>query len=200
MVIRIKCKHLCCIAIKPQHDFVIFKDISSNLEFIRSVPEMKSSGLFLNLHAYQSRVFVDFHGVNDDQWGSYRQIYSFLNGHGVPNIEEALKELLLQPVQQPIKEILNRGFFDYLQQNRVEEKIALPDSNVILETKRKLENLADGILTFTGNLENREEMVKEICQVLEFVLLFPDVESRFPNPNSKIYLKAIEDLRITNKC
>ncbi len=181
--------------LNPKHDFVLFKDISSNMEFIRSVPELKSSGLFLNLHAYQSRVFVDFHGVNDDQWGSYRQIYSYLNGHGVPNIEEALKELLLQPVQQPIKEILNRGFFDYLQQNRVEEKIAFPDSNVMLETKRKLEDLADGILTFTGNLVNREEIVQEICQVLDFVLLFPDVESRFPNPNSKIYLKAIEDLR-----
>ena len=181
--------------LNPQHDFVIFKDLSSNMEFIRSIPELKSNGLFLNLHAYQSRVFVDFHGVNDDQWGSYRQIYSYLNGHGVPNIEDALKELLLQPVQQPIKEILNPGFFDYLQQNRTEVKNLLTDPNVILESKRKLENLADGILTFTGNLVSREEMVQEICQVLEFVLLLPDVDSRFPNPNSKPYSKAIEDLQ-----
>jgi len=187
--------------LNPNHDFVIFKDLSSNLEFIRSIPELRSGGLFLNLHAYQSLVFVNFQSINDDQWGSYRQIYAYLNGQGVPNIEEALKELLLQPVQRPIKEILNRGFFDYLQNNKLEVKDKFSNSTVVLETKRKLENLADGIFAFTGNPVVREETILEICQMLDFALLFPKIETRFPNPTSKLYVKAIEDIhsRIVNE-
>ena len=84
-------------------DFVIYKDLHSNLEYINSLANLQQNGFFFDLLAYQSKVLSDFQLIIDDQWHSYRQLEAFLNGNGVPSIEEALKELLLQPVQNPLK-------------------------------------------------------------------------------------------------
>ncbi len=70
--------------------------------------------MYLELQAYKYHVFMDFRQVKDDAWGSYRQVSEMLAGRGVPSIEEALKELLLKPVQQPFQEIANPGYFNYL--------------------------------------------------------------------------------------
>jgi len=173
-------------------DFVIYKDISSNLEFIRSINEIKSSGLFFYLHAYEMHVLVDFKGIKDDQWGSYRQLHAYLNGNGVPDIEEALKELLLQPVQQPLKEILNRGYFDFLIENRLDSIKNRVVPEISTEAIQKLDNLANGIATLTGNNAYREQVIGQIHKMLEFTLTLPVLETQFPNPNSKQYQNALD--------
>ena len=173
-------------------DFVIYKDISSNLEFIRSINEIKSSGLFIYLHAYEMHVLVDFKGIKDDQWGSYRQLHAYLNGNGVPDIEEALKELLLQPVQQPLKEILNRGYFDFLIENRLDSIKNRVVPEISTEAIQKLDNLANGIATLTGNNAYREQVIGQIHKMLEFTLTLPVLETQFPNPNSKQYQNALD--------
>jgi len=173
-------------------DFVVYKDISTNLEFIRSINEIKSGGLFFSLHAYEIHVLVDFKGIKDDHWGSYKQVHAYLNGNGVPDIEEALKELLLQPVQQPLKEILNRGFFDFLIDNRLDSKKTRMDLQISIEAIQKLNNLSQGIATLTGNNSYQEQVIDQIHKILEFTLVLPVLENQFPNPGSKQYQNALE--------
>jgi hypothetical protein len=102
--------------------YTIFKDVISDQEYIRSSEEIHSSGLFLELPAYKYHVFMEFRQVQDDEWGSYRQLSAYLNGRGVPDLEEARKEIILHPIHTSFRELMNAGSLRWLIDNRT-----LPD-------------------------------------------------------------------------
>ncbi len=87
--------------------FTIFRDHVNGLEYIRSNQEIHEKGLYAELGAYQCQVFLGFRQVQDTEWHQYAQLTSYLNGRGVPSIEEALQEVLLQPIHQPFRELVN---------------------------------------------------------------------------------------------
>jgi glycosidase len=93
--------------------FTLFRDQVTGLEYIRSNRELHEKGLYLELNAYQRHVFVDFRELPDPQ-GHYARLAAYLNGRGVPNINEALDQLLLQPIQQPFREIVNADHLRWL--------------------------------------------------------------------------------------
>jgi glycosidase len=124
--------------------YTIFRDSASRLEYIRPVDELRQKGFYLLLNAYESHVFTDFRFVVDDQMGSYRQIYQYLQGRGVPKIEDAMKELLLQPVQGPFRQIANAGYLSFLYDNCLSSPLGhLPD-HLIPEARQKARYFLDG--------------------------------------------------------
>jgi hypothetical protein len=94
--------------------YTIFRDHSSGLEFIRNNGDIHANGLYFELEAYKYHVFLDFRQVRDNGWRPYSQLNAYLNGRGVPSIEGALNELLLQSVSQPFRELVNPGFIQWL--------------------------------------------------------------------------------------
>ena len=82
--------------------FTIARDQASGLEHIFSSQEVADNGLHFSLGAYQYHVFLDFRQVQDDDYGSYHQLCAYLTGRGVPSVEEALQELIVQPVLEPL--------------------------------------------------------------------------------------------------
>lgn len=86
---------------------VLFRDHQTGLEYIRSSEEIRHNGLYVELNAYQSHVFIGFHEVEDDQWNQYAKLHQFIGGSGVPSIEEALKALILAPIHRPLNELFN---------------------------------------------------------------------------------------------
>lgn len=171
--------------INKDFDFVIFKDVATNLEYIRSIQDFYNHGLFFDLHAYQTHVFLDFRHVKEDEWQSYRQLCDYLNGNGVPNIENAMKELLLQPIQIPLKEIINRGYFDYLlSQKRLSAK-NLIKNQVFVEAQQKVDSLLQGIFKMTGFDQNRELVNLQTIKNLEFVLSIPVFDQKFVSLKNK---------------
>lgn len=176
-------------------DFVVFKDLSNNLEYIRPAFEIKEQGLYLELYAYQTHVFADFRSIQDDEWSSYRQLSGYLNRNGVPSVEEAMKELFLQPVQHPFKEIFNRGFMDYLLNNQISIKNKKINPEVIAETKRKADNLINGIIHLTGYTQYKQSVLDQISQSVEFSLKLPLIEQVYPLPMAKNYQAAIKFLQ-----
>ncbi len=93
--------------------FTLFRDQVTGLEYIRSNREMHEKGLYLELNAYQRHVFLDFRELPDPQ-GHYARLTAYLNGRGVPNINEALDQLLLEPIQQPFREMVNADHLRWL--------------------------------------------------------------------------------------
>ena len=69
----------------PFEGFVIFKDYVTRLECIRSCEELWSKGLYVELHAYQHYVFMDWRFAEDEKW---RDIYVALNGAGVESMDK----------------------------------------------------------------------------------------------------------------
>ncbi|MEB2333101.1 MAG: alpha-amylase family glycosyl hydrolase [Anaerolineaceae bacterium] len=74
----------------PFEGFVIFKDYVTRLEYIRSCEELWSKGLYVELHAYQHHVFIDWRFVDDEKW---RDIYVALNGVGVESMSARWEEM-----------------------------------------------------------------------------------------------------------
>ncbi len=88
-----------------EHCFVRFRDLVSGLEYLRNCHELHERGLFAHLRAYQAQVFLDFRLVRDEA-GRYARLAACLRGRGVPDVEEAMRELLLAPVRDPFRRLL----------------------------------------------------------------------------------------------
>jgi glycosidase len=74
----------------PFEGHIIFKDYVTRLEYIRSCEELWSRGLYVELHAYQHHVFMDWRFVDDERW---RDIYVALNGAGVESMSAKWEEM-----------------------------------------------------------------------------------------------------------
>jgi glycosidase len=94
--------------------FCIFRDQVTGMEYIRASNELIAQGLYADLGAYKCQVFLDFRQVRDAPMHQYAQLTGFLAGRGVPSIEEALKELFLQPIHYPFKDLVNADLFRQL--------------------------------------------------------------------------------------
>ena len=84
------------------HVFSIFRDNTSKLEFLRSSHDICERGLYVELPAYGSQVFWQWREVRDEA-GLYERLASRLNGAGVPSVDRALRELLLEPLDAPFR-------------------------------------------------------------------------------------------------
>ena len=69
--------------------YVIFRDLVSDLEYIRSIPELAEKGLYVELGAYERHVFLDFRVVAGKQW---REIYLALQGAGTASLQKRWDE------------------------------------------------------------------------------------------------------------
>ncbi len=178
-----------------ENTFVVFRDSITGLEYIRPSLEIAEKGLYLELGAFNYHAFVDFREVQDNEFNSYRQLSGYLNGRGVPSVEGALKELVLQPVQHPFRQIANPGYFQYLLDNRLAAMTdELPES-LLKEASEKTTHLLKGIEFLTGQSQHQDEIVAEVQSRLEALLSLPVLEKLYPVPRSKAYPKAVDFIR-----
>jgi glycosidase len=74
----------------PFEGYVIFKDYITHLEYIRSCEEFWQKGMYVELHAYQHHVFMDWKFVEESNWGL---VNSTLNGAGVASMQAKWEEM-----------------------------------------------------------------------------------------------------------
>lgn len=156
--------------------FVLFRDQTSNLEFIRSSQEIINQGLYLRLNAYQFFVFLDFREVQDDEYRSYQTLCDYLGGKGVPNIREAMRELLLAPIMRPYAEISNPGYFNYLLDNRLEDAKGTVTTQLLDEAQDKLSALMEGIGQLHAAGQRKQEILAGLRYQLETLLSLPIIQ------------------------
>ena len=85
--------------------FVVYREARSGLEFIRSTREIWERGLPVALDAYGTQVFWEFREVWDGAAGQWSRLATRLAGAGVRSLEEALREVQLEPVHAPLRAI-----------------------------------------------------------------------------------------------
>ncbi len=174
--------------------FSIFKDNASCLEYIRSSRELCGKGLYVELGAYKYHVFIDFREVRDDPWRHYAQIADELNGCGVPSIEDALKEMLLRPLQNAFKELVNTDLFLHLMEARITQPQAQLDQKRMEEIEKKIIHLLRETKRFGGGGEEEIAIAREIRRKLEAILYLPILTSRYPRLQPKGVQAAAEYL------
>ncbi len=90
--------------------FYAFRDLCTDLEYLRHSNEMANVGVFASLQAYQRHAFLDFRPLND-QDGSWSRLAGHLSGRGVPDLEEARRELELEPLLTALSQLLSEELF-----------------------------------------------------------------------------------------
>jgi glycerate-2-kinase/glycosidase len=175
--------------------FCIFRDQVTGLEYIRNSQELCDKGLFVELGAYKYHVFLDFREVQDNEWHQYAHLTAYLDGRGVPNMEEALREVFLQPIHLSFKELLNANIFRRLVDARVTKPKEKLDEGLIKEVEQKTHRLLQEIKKFTNGTGNENVLTQEILHKLEALLQLPVVENRLPLPKSRKYKAAIKYLK-----
>ena len=98
----------------PNEGYCVFKDYLTGLEYIRRNRDLHDQGLYLEIHAFQCFLFMDFQIVNDNEFFHYAQLYDLLGGRGVHNINETLHEVIYQPLLESFKKIANINNFKNL--------------------------------------------------------------------------------------
>ncbi len=178
--------------------YTIFRDVISGQEYLRSSEEIHSSGLFLELPAYKYHVFMEFRQVQDDEWGSYRQLSAYLNGRGVPDLEEARKEIILHPIHTSFRELMNAGSLRWLIDNRSLPDLPLDSPKTrpaaLDEVESKSKKLFQEINTLTNRNGNPEDLAFEIRALTDAALSLPHLKKRFDTLEKRKYQAGLRFL------
>ncbi len=145
--------------------YTIFRDHVSNLEYIRENRELSDNGLFIELQAYQYHVFLDFREVEDNEWSHYGQICGYLNGRGVPSIDDTVREIFLQPIHHSFRELVNPGFFRYVlasHKDIMNREALLPADDLIDQATTRLFGLLHEIKAYLGSTRDETVIVDEV--------------------------------------
>jgi glycosidase len=176
---------------EERNTFLVFRDFLSGLEYIRENRTIREKGLELELGAYKAFVFMDFREVSDDPEHSWRKVCDYLNGSGVPNLEQLRVELPLQQVLRPWHEIANPGYLGWLLQNRYagfDQKIP---EQLINEARHKYLQLLAGVLGKDGNTALFEELTAAMLRRFSAMLSLSAVDKRLPSSENKSARKAV---------
>jgi glycosidase len=175
--------------------WVIFRDQGSGLEYLRNSRELHRHGMYLELSAYQCHVFMDFRVVYDTGQHQYSALAAMLHGRGVPSIEEAARELYLQPVHGVFRELVNAGMFNWFYVNRLSDPAAEINAQLGDEVEEKAKRLFRAIKELTGAEGDEVALAMELRADLEAVLQLLIVDQRFTLPKSRKYPLAVAFLR-----
>ena len=160
--------------------FAIFRDHTSDLEYIRSTQEVFDRGLYVELGAYQYHVFLDFREVREDERHPYRQLADYLSGRGVPSIVDALREVFLQPVHSSFRELVNARMFHQLmdagatQPDVPRDQVSGQFSSLMCEAEQKVTRLLHEIRLFTEGNGDEAAIARGIRRKLEATLDLAD--------------------------
>jgi glycosidase len=167
--------------------YVIFKNLVTGKEYIRNCAEVHENGMFLELFAYQTYVFVDFRVVFDSPDGRYNRVNAYLGGQATDNVEEALQEMFLQIVHNPYKELVNAGMLRYLITSRRDDFEDKLDSTPLEQVEQKSIRLLRAITRFLNTAPDVESIAGLLRKRTETILNLPVMAEDYPWPRSRKY-------------
>jgi hypothetical protein len=174
--------------------FTIFRDHVTGLEYIRNNRELHEKGLYVELGAYKCQVFLDFRQVQGQQ---YAQLTARLDGRGVPSIDEAFTEIVLEPVLGPFRELVNADVL-----RRIGGSAGQRISETLFdEVEQNTTHLLQAAAQVVGPpIADRQSLIasttQDIRRKLETALQLSTLTERFSLPRSRKY-KWASDYLIT---
>jgi glycosidase len=181
--------------------YTIFRDHTTGLEYIRPNSELSDRGLYLELGAYKTHVFLDFRQVQDNEWRHYAHLVEYLNGQGVPSIDEALRETFLQPIHAPYRELVNAGLVRHViaQQASARGEAKSRDDKareaLLDEVEQKALRLAREIKSYTQGTGDEAALAREVRTKLETILDLGTLPVRSKLASDPDYVAAVDYIR-----
>jgi len=89
-------------------DFLLFRDLVSQLEYIRPLASFANPGFEVSLGAFEYHVYLDFKAITDRD-GSYKKLSDQIDGKGVPSLEKERQALLLQSIREVLCKVVKQS-------------------------------------------------------------------------------------------
>jgi hypothetical protein len=175
--------------------FYIFRDSPASLEYIRNGKTLCEQGLYVELGAYKCHAFLDWRQVQDNEWHHYAHLAEYLDGRGVPSIDEAMREIFLQPLHVAFKELVNADLFRRLLAARVTEPETELDVELVGQVEQKAIRLLSEIKRLTQGKGDETSIAREMRQDLETILQLPILDIGAPSSGSPEPAGATKDLK-----
>jgi hypothetical protein len=155
--------------------YTIFQDHITGLEYIRHNRDIYQNGLYIELGAYKYQVFMNFREVKDNEWGQFEELARHLNGRGVPNIEETLKEMVLEPLLNPLRDLIQAETMMNLIENHTQAGGDISKTTEIFlnEVEEKSKRIFYAISSFQQKEIPSTDLAHEISVTLKAVLSLP---------------------------
>ncbi|MCC7107175.1 MAG: alpha-amylase, partial [Chloroflexi bacterium] len=160
--------------------FSIFTDSLTGLEYIRANHQLREQGLYVELTAYKCHVFTSFREVVDTAGHQYTELAALLDGRGVPSIDEALREVLSQPVQRPFVELVSAASLRRLIAARAGADSEL-DEQLMLDVEGRVRTLVEAARGHVGGECPAEPVVSEIMSRLRALLVLSGSDGTTPD-------------------
>ncbi|MFQ5901917.1 MAG: hypothetical protein ACE5IH_10220, partial [Thermodesulfobacteriota bacterium] len=175
--------------------FCIFRDHVSGMEYIRNSKELFEKGLYVELEAYKYHLFLDFYEVQDSERHQYAHLTAYLDGCGVPNIEDALREIFLRPLHHPFEDLVNTSMFKRLMDARMTGPDGQMDQEFINEVGQKTMHLLREIKQFSVGTGDETVLAKGLQQEMKVIFQLPVLENLLPASKSQKYKAVIRYLK-----
>ena len=163
--------------------YCIFRDHLNGLWYIRNSRELCERGLYIEVGAYQCHVFLDFRQVLDDERRQYGQLAAYLDGRGVPDIDDALQEVFLQPIHAPYGDLVRADLFRQLLAaarsaaiSPEEEPLDIP---ILDEVEGKLLHLFEAVKALAGGDGDVAALAHQVRNEVAATLQLQALEVRF---------------------
>lgn len=169
------------------NSFVIFREMMSGNEFIRSAQDLIKYGFEISLGAYKYVVYLDFRQVTDTPEGSYKNLHDRLHGRGVPNVEQAIRDIQLAPLHAAFRELLNSDAIREIRNgNKQQELTAKAASFALVLQEFGVQNVDSA--DFAQNVSKNLDSVGQLAKIARG-------EYALPQRASKPLQAAYADLR-----
>lgn len=174
-------------------DYLIFRDQVTGLQYMRPVSTVLNQGMHFKLNGYETRVYLDFRQVTPDASHAYDRLYEMLGEGGVPDMDQALGSLLLQPVLNAIHPLL-----DPAQLKMLVDKAAASSSEGMLtppdQTLHWISELVKGIGEITKYPVSPKRDADRIYKRLLWAMEFPHLSQSLKSPGTMNAQRVLNEL------
>jgi len=134
------------------HTYCIFKDYKTGMEYIRNAQDLVRNGFYAELGGYQYMVLMDWRIVQESAVRPYGQVMAYLGGRGVPSVDDAVRELMVEPVRTPFRALMNADFIhDIMNLRDVKTLKADKEADIFGELYTRIKALLVAIQEFVGD-------------------------------------------------
>ena len=102
---------------------------------------------------------------------------AYLDGRGVPSMDDALREVFLRPIHQPFKELVNAGQLRHLIDSRVVDVRGSLNPAVLPEVEQKLGVMLRAMKQFSSGAGDEAALTQTVLRRLEAALRLARVET-----------------------
>src|ERR1700761_3914077 len=178
--------------------FLAYRDVTTGLEHLQRASKIVSEGFSLELHAYNCHVFLDWRELRPCDEQRWDLLCDFLNGRGVPNLDEALQALEVAPLHDSLVALLHPDLVMELATLTgdlpacgQEGEVSTPAAQLMQRVESLSLRFATEALaiyarkTGTASATGDKELWLSICRQYHAVIELPAVEREFPEPWSQ---------------